>query len=181
LTVQPNLTLNCTSHGRPLVAGTRCSHSLSSVLVVHHSLESVTRQRHRPSSQTSPVATGDSLSNRSRPCCVPGSLPSSSYSWLLATLCLRPTFSLLPSPFPSPTPIHGLHGSLRAGGGPATAAAPVPLLAVPDAPLPPRAPVSPPSRPPLDSSLLGSIWPGATSAWVLMRVLCTRAGWCWRR
>ena len=132
--------------------GIRCSHSLSSVHCPP-SRESVTRQRHRPSSIVANEPTGDLLSNRTRPPLFPP-FPGSFYSWLLATLCFRSAFS-------SPTPIHGLHGPLHAGGGPASAsaAAPVPLLAVSDAPLPPRPPVSLPRARPFDSSP-GSIRPG---------------------
>jgi hypothetical protein len=83
-------------------------------------------------SQSSPIRCAhlrDSLSNRTR------FLPPS-YTRLIATLSAPPPPSP-PLPF---LPNDGFRGSLTGGGGPA--AATVPLLAVPDAPLPPRPPVS---------------------------------------
>jgi len=154
--------------------GIGCSHSLSSV----HCPPSRESVRHRPSSIVANEPTGDLLSNRTRPPLFPP-FPGSFYSWLLATLCFLSAFPLFSPPrSPSPTPIHGLHGPLHAGGGPATAAAPVPLLDVPDAPLPPRPPVSLPRARPFDSSP-GSIWPGLARAprgYLLTRVsVCGRA------
>jgi hypothetical protein len=132
-----------------------CSQS-SSVLppsrLLSHSSSAIPRGRDASSSSRRRAPhSRDSLSNRTH---FLSSSPASRHPLLV---CFPPPpFSNLPSPSRSaPLPIHGLGGSLPAGGGRA-APAPVPLLAVPDAPLPPRPPVSPagPSPAPLDFFVL---------------------------
>lgn len=144
---------------------------------VQPSRESVTRQRHRPSSIVANEPTGDLLSNRTRPPLFPP-FPCSFYSWLLATLCFRSAFPHFSPPVPlsnsNPWPPPRIAPRRRRTSSSSSARPSSRRTRCPDSASPTG---EPPSRPPP----LIPRWDrfglaGASSAWVLTRVCwCERA------
>jgi len=144
---------------------------------VQPSRESVTRQRHRPSSIVANEPTGDLLSNRTRPPLFPP-FPCSFYSWLLATLCFRSAFPHFSPPVllsnSNPWPPPRIAPRRRRTSSSSSARPSSRRTRCPDSASPTG---EPPSRPPP----LIPRWDrfglaGASSAWVLTRVCwCERA------